>query len=248
MVRPSRPNAADDLPELAPGLRVEPGRRLVEKEQVGVAHERACHRQPLALAARELADPGRRFLREADRRDDLRRLLAAPIEAAEQREDLEDRELLGKPGFLQRHAQPLAEVVVVMAPPPAQHLDVARGGGEQALQDFDRGRLARAVRAEQAEALAAADLEVEAVDRANRPGLRRIVLRERPAADRECGGRAGLHGVRFRSVRLRRRHPGPDIHGPGHSTSARVLRPGTAHTTVAPPCSSHPAQRRRASP
>ena len=46
----------------------------------------------------------------------------------------------------------------------AEHLDLARIGVEQAFEDLDGRRLAGAVRAEQAEALAARDLEIEAVD------------------------------------------------------------------------------------
>ena len=50
------------------------------------------------------------------------------------------------------------------SPAPAEHLDLARVGRGQALADLDGRRLAGAVGPEQAEALAAADLEVEAVD------------------------------------------------------------------------------------
>ena len=50
-------------------------------------------------------------------------------------------------------------------PAQAEHLDLAGVGLGQALADLDRRRLAGAVGPEQAEALAGADLEVEAVDR-----------------------------------------------------------------------------------
>ena len=52
----------------------------------------------------------------------------------------------------------------VAVPALAEHLDLAGIGGEQPFEDLDRGGLAGAVRAEQAEALAAKHLQVEAVD------------------------------------------------------------------------------------
>ena len=53
---------------------------------------------------------------------------------------------------------------VVRAPAQAEHFDVARVRLEQPLEDLDGRRLAGAVRAEQAEALARPHLEVEARD------------------------------------------------------------------------------------
>ena len=41
----------DQIPQLAPGLRIEAGRRLVEEDQLGIADERARQRQALFLAA-----------------------------------------------------------------------------------------------------------------------------------------------------------------------------------------------------
>ena len=52
--------AADDVPELPARLRVEAGRRLVEEQQLRVADQGAGHRQPLLLAAGELARRRRR--------------------------------------------------------------------------------------------------------------------------------------------------------------------------------------------
>ena len=49
-------------------------------------------------------------------------------------------------------------------PPAAEHLHVAGVGLREALADLDRGGLASAVGAEEAEALARLDGEVEAVD------------------------------------------------------------------------------------
>jgi hypothetical protein len=62
---PAPEQRADDRPERAPRRRRGRG-RLVEHEQVGVAHERDRQVQPLLLAARELAVGAVRDLAEAD--------------------------------------------------------------------------------------------------------------------------------------------------------------------------------------
>ena len=56
MVRPSLLELVDQVPQMPPRLRIEPGGRLIEKQQLGIAHQRAGHGQPLLLAAREAAD------------------------------------------------------------------------------------------------------------------------------------------------------------------------------------------------
>ena len=57
----------DQIPELAARLRIETGGRLVEKEQIGIADDRARERETLLLSARQLADARRRASRRAAR-------------------------------------------------------------------------------------------------------------------------------------------------------------------------------------
>ena len=76
------------------------------------------------------------------------------VEAAEEVEQLAHRLLVGKPGLLERHADPLADRGLVGRPAQAQDLDLARGRLVQPFEDLDGRRLARSVGAEQAEALA----------------------------------------------------------------------------------------------
>jgi hypothetical protein len=59
------------------------------------------------------------------------------------------------------NAQSRAQAKTVATPAIAEHLDVSTVGDPQALEDLDRRRLARAVRTEHAETLAAAHLEIE---------------------------------------------------------------------------------------
>ena len=79
------------------------------------------------------------------------------VEAPEERDHLADGLLVGKPRFLERDADPLADPSgLAYAQLQAEDLDLARGRLVQPLEDLDGGRLARAVGAEQAEALALA--------------------------------------------------------------------------------------------
>ena len=54
---PSALEALEQRPELPARLRIEPGRRLVEEQQVGAADQRAGDREALLLSAGELRVP-----------------------------------------------------------------------------------------------------------------------------------------------------------------------------------------------
>jgi hypothetical protein len=112
------------------------------------------------------------------------------VERGEERQRLVDAQLVGEARLLQRDADALAQRALVLLPAAPEHLDLARAGLDQALEDLDRGGLARAVGAEQPEALALAHLEVQAAQRLDRR-LRRIGLAQLAAAD------GGLHGARM---------------------------------------------------
>ena len=161
----TRAEALDQLPELSAGLRIEPGGGLVEKEELGVADQRAGEREPLPLTSRELADARPRLLAELDQVDDFAGLGAARIEAPEQPDRLGDRELLGELGLLERDSEQLAELPIIGAPAPAEDYDLAGVRLGEALADLDGSGLAGTVGSQEAEALARTDLEVEAVDR-----------------------------------------------------------------------------------
>src|SRR5579871_585318 len=55
---------ADDVPELATALRIEPGRGLVKKEDLRIANQRSRYGETLALSAGEFAHPGIGFFGE----------------------------------------------------------------------------------------------------------------------------------------------------------------------------------------
>src|SRR4249919_523460 len=61
----------DEIPELPAGLRIEPGRRFVEEQQVRIADKRAREREPLLLSPGEHADPRVTLFLQLNQRDEV---------------------------------------------------------------------------------------------------------------------------------------------------------------------------------
>jgi len=154
----------DDLPGLAAGLRVQAGGRLIKEEQFRVADQGAGEREALFLAAGQSADVGGGLADQAHQFQDRVHLESGGVETAEEGGDLPDAELFGEPGFLELDTQSTAQLAFVVPPGMTQQPDLAGIGLAKALKDLDRRSLAGAVGAEQAEALAAMDIEVQAGD------------------------------------------------------------------------------------
>jgi hypothetical protein len=180
---PGRAESLELLPELEPALRIEAGRRLVEKEDFRVAGERAGDGQTLPLTAGELPDARVPLLLQGEIPEEELRVAAARIERAKEVEGLVNGELLGEARLLERDPESRAELPLVRAPAAPEDRYVARVRLRQAFEDLDRRRLAGAVGPEQAEALARTDLEVEAVHGPNVV----VMLPEAPAQDRRSG-------------------------------------------------------------
>ena len=158
---------SDHVPEGAPGLWIESGGGLVEEHQLGVVHQRERDREPLLLAARELARLAVALLLEADDREHA---LGAPVgrlpvEPGIQIEQLARRQPLEERGRLELNADPQLHRARIGPDGHAQNLDPASVGLGQPLDHLERGRLAGAVRPEDPERLALGDLEGHALDR-----------------------------------------------------------------------------------
>ncbi len=97
----------DQIPKLAARLRIEAGGGFVEKQQIGIADQRAGQREPLFLSAGKVADARFLFIFQLHQRDDFRGIRSLMIEAAEQANGFEDGELFRKLGFLQLNSEPL---------------------------------------------------------------------------------------------------------------------------------------------
>ena len=108
-----------------------------------------------------------RFSSSCTRPIDVVDRAAALVEAPKQPHRLVDGELLGELRFLELNAEPLAQLALVPVPAQSEQLDLAGIRRQQPFADLDRRRLAGAVRAEQTEAFAGGDDEVEPVDGAH---------------------------------------------------------------------------------
>ena len=154
----------DEIPELAAGLRIESGGRLVEKQEVGIADQGNRQGEALFLPARQRHDARVALFLELDQGNQFVGRRTSSVEAAEEPQRLDDRQLVGELGVLQLDAEPLAQLLGIRGPAQAEDLDVASVRHGEPLADLDRRRLAGAVRAQQPEALAGGDVEVDAVD------------------------------------------------------------------------------------
>ena len=86
------------------------------------------------------------------------------IETGKQFDGFEDGQFLREPRFLQRDAHGLAQLACVFLPRLAKNRDLAGGRLEQAFQNFDGGGLPCSVGAEQAEAFARLNFQIQAAD------------------------------------------------------------------------------------
>ena len=165
---------ADHVPQREAALRVEARGRLVEEQHVGVVHDRPRHHQPLRHAARQLVDVRRGPVREPELLEQLARpcvrVARAHAEvAAVEVQVLGDVERAVERVGLRHDADDL-----LGRRGPGDHVDAADdrralGRDDPGRQHPDGRRLARAVRAEQAEDLAPADAQVEVLDGPERP-------------------------------------------------------------------------------
>src|SRR5262249_55408177 len=157
---------ADEVAHVAHAGRVEPGRRLVEQQEPRRAQEGSRDAEALAHAVRVAADA---ILRPVAQVDELEHLLDAPprdgiVVVGEEPE-------VASPTQVRVEAWALDEARDAVQRPRAVDERVtpeesrrALGRADEAEQDPERGRLARAVRAEVAEDVAGPDDEIDVVD------------------------------------------------------------------------------------
>ena len=125
---------------------------------------------------------------------------------------------------LGRHAEPRARLLRLARQPVAEHLELALVGDRLRREQPHRRRLARAVRAEQADARAGGHVEVEPVDGGDRP----VALDDAAQADRGgFRGHAGQHRSRVArpgqsrraaTAAARRRRTDADVSQPRHAS------------------------------
>ena len=118
----------DQFPQLPPGLGVEAGSRLVEKQELGVSDQSTGDGEALLLSARKSTDAGVALFAELDLVDHFADIARVAVEALEERQGLIDGQLLGQLGVLELDAEQLAKVVGIRFPGAAEDFDVARVG------------------------------------------------------------------------------------------------------------------------
>jgi hypothetical protein len=168
------PQRVDQRPELLAHLRVEPDRRLVEEDKTRTVHEGAGDQQAPAHAAGELvhaAVPPIHEVRHLQRPLDRCAAVCSPdpIEVGEDEQVLLDRQRRVEVVELRRDAALRACDLGLLGQPEAQDLELALVGDRLGREEAHRRRLPRPVGAEQADARPLGHVEVEAVDRDDRP-------------------------------------------------------------------------------
>ena len=188
-----RAQAADQLPGVPARARVEPGRRLVQEQQVRATDQAQREIQPPLLPAGQAAHllpglPGQPD--QADHLADRPRRRVVTGVAGDGLPDGQvrlDRDVLQhQPDVLaQRPAgRPVARVV-------PEHVDLAGVPGPEPFENFQGGGLARAVRPEQREDLAVGDGEAHPAHR----GHRAVALAQPGHGDRGRPPRPGHDGA-----------------------------------------------------
>src|SRR5882672_4272017 len=177
---------ADELVEVAGADRVEARGRLVQEDQFGIERERPRQRHSLDHAAGKLrriaigdfgaqahhAEFGHHdFVEQALR--ELEIFAHRKLDVLPHRERREQRALLKQDAPSPFDAAPLMRVGLVEI--DAEHLDAAGDLGHQADDGARQHRLARTRRADEAEDLAALDVEIEPVENPRRAELHRDV-------------------------------------------------------------------------
>ena len=167
--RARRRVVGDDRPGHGPGLRVHPGGRLIEERGPRAARPTPA-RNPVAGAPRR-TDGGTACRATCRRPTSVEQRLGVARVAMEGRVLAERLERLGPlvdAAGLQHQAHPRPEAGPPRSRIHAEHADLPAVAPPIALDDLDGRRLAGAVRPEQGDDLAAADLERDTVD--DRPG------------------------------------------------------------------------------
>ena len=155
---------ADDLPAPAPRLRVEAGRGLIEKKNLGRTEDRGGEIEPAPLAAGKLLDPDIASSAEIERLDRCLLVGRSAAEACPEIDRLGDGQLAERSGFLKHDSGVAAHGLPLAIRVHAKHGHRAARRRPMAFEGFERGGLAGAIGAEEGEEFAPADLKAHAAD------------------------------------------------------------------------------------
>ena len=164
--------ARDLFPEVGAALGIEAGRGLVEEEDAGRVHERKREVEAALHAAGVAAHLAVRGVGQADALEQLGAAadalaLGQAVQRGLEAQVLATRQQRVERGLLEGGADRLAHVRAVADDVVAGNARGARGGRQQRGEHEHGGRLAGAVRAQEAIDLARLDAEVDPVHRAD---------------------------------------------------------------------------------
>src|SRR5215218_1574240 len=166
----SRAQAREHVPHPAARGGVEAGGRLVEHDQVGPVDEGPGDEQPLTHAAGQLAHVRAPAFGQPREREQLVAPRAGggagqPEVARVHEQVLADAQVAVEVVVLGHDAEARLDLAAMARDVQPEHRQAALAHARQPVDHLHRRRLAGAVRAEEAEALAALHVEVDAVDR-----------------------------------------------------------------------------------
>jgi hypothetical protein len=204
--------AAQDPPEVAARHRIDAGRRLVHHQQLGGVDQGAGQRQLLLHAAGEAVRETAAERRQAQAVQQLvapRPPVVDAVDGGEEGDVLVDREIAVEREALGQVADPAAELGASPDGVDAAGAHRPAVRRQQSEDDAQGGRLAGAVRADQAEHLAALDAEADVVDR------HQVAIAPDEPLDRHHLRAAGVAGRLVALGSGGAHHAPPDVAGPG---------------------------------
>ena len=157
-------DAAHEIPDGPPRLRVETGRQLVEEHELGIVDQGERDEQTLLLPARQRHEPGVALRGQAQLIEEAVAVHGRAIEGGPEVHRLPHLDALLELRFLQLDADPLLQRHGVAARVEPEDGNRAAVGRAQAFDALHGGGLAGAVGADQAEDLARLDVEGDVVD------------------------------------------------------------------------------------
>ncbi len=157
-------DAPHEIPDCAARLRIQTGRELVEEHELGIVDEGERDEQPLLLPARERHEPGLPLVAEAELLEQPPAVDGSGIERRPESDRLLYFDPLLQLRFLQLHADSLLQAAHVTKRIEPEHRNLSGIRRPQPFDALQRGGLAGAVWANQAEDFPRLDLERHVVD------------------------------------------------------------------------------------
>ena len=149
---------------MASGVRVEPGRGFVEKDDLGIIDQRGGDPEPLLEAAGERVELGVGLVAQIGEVHQGVDVGLAPEYPRVVPQAFANGDSVERAEVLRKHADPADDLGLALADVQSEHGDLARRRRADRLDDLDRHALARAVGAQERENLTSFDRERNVVD------------------------------------------------------------------------------------